>query len=67
MNLCVVGRTLCFMHQYDEAIAYLEQAIRINPKDDQAYFNRGLVKKKKGDISGGEADLAKAKALRGER
>src|SRR5262249_13087602 len=31
MNLCVVGRVLCFMHQYDEAIAYLEQAIRINP------------------------------------
>jgi tetratricopeptide (TPR) repeat protein len=38
MNLCVVGRILCFMHQYDEAIAYLEQAIRTNPSFAQAYF-----------------------------
>jgi tetratricopeptide (TPR) repeat protein len=43
MNLCVVGRILCFMHQYDEAIAYLEQAIRINPSFAQAYFALGFT------------------------
>jgi TolB-like protein/class 3 adenylate cyclase len=43
MNLCVVGRVLCFMHQYDEAIAYLEQAIRINPSFAQAYFALGFT------------------------
>jgi tetratricopeptide (TPR) repeat protein len=43
MNLCVLGRILCFMHQYDEAIAYLEQAIRINPSFAQAYFALGFT------------------------
>ena len=38
MNLCVVGRVLCFRHEYDDAIAYLEQAIRVNPSFAQAYF-----------------------------
>jgi tetratricopeptide (TPR) repeat protein len=43
MNLCVVGRILCFMHEYDEAMAYLEQAIRINPSFAQAYFALGFT------------------------
>lgn len=43
MNLCVIGRILCFMHEYDEAIAYLEQAIRINPSFAQAYFAIGFT------------------------
>ena len=43
MNLCVVGRILCFMHEYDEAIAYLGQAIRINPSFAQAYFAIGFT------------------------
>ena len=38
MNLCVVGRVLCFRHEYEDAIAYLEQAIRVNPNFPQAYF-----------------------------
>jgi TolB-like protein/Tfp pilus assembly protein PilF len=43
MNLCVVGRVLCFRHEYAEAIAYLEQAIRINPSFAQAYFALGFT------------------------
>jgi TolB-like protein/Tfp pilus assembly protein PilF len=43
MNLCVVGRILCFMHEYDDAIAYLEQAIRVNPSFAQAYFAFGFT------------------------
>ena len=43
MNLCVVGRVLCFRHEYAEAIAYLEQAIRLNPSFAQAYFALGFT------------------------
>jgi TolB-like protein len=43
MNLCVVGRVLCFQHEYDEAIAYLEDAITINPSFAQAYFALGFT------------------------
>ena len=43
MNLCVVGRILCFMHEYDEAIAYLEQSIKVNPSFAQAYFALGFT------------------------
>ncbi|MGE0416339.1 MAG: winged helix-turn-helix domain-containing tetratricopeptide repeat protein [Acetobacteraceae bacterium] len=43
MNLCVVGRILCFQHEYDEAIAYLEDAISINPSFAQAYFALGFT------------------------
>jgi TolB-like protein/class 3 adenylate cyclase/Tfp pilus assembly protein PilF len=43
MNLCVVGRVLCFKHEYDEAAAYLEDAIRVNPSFAQAYFALGFT------------------------
>jgi tetratricopeptide (TPR) repeat protein len=43
MNLCVVGRVLCFKHEYEEAIAFLEEAIRINPSFAQAYFALGFT------------------------
>lgn len=43
MNLCVVGRVLCFLHQYDEAIAYLEEALKVNPSFAQAYFALGFT------------------------
>jgi tetratricopeptide (TPR) repeat protein len=43
MNLCVVGRVLCFQHEYDDAIAYLEDAITVNPSFAQAYFALGFT------------------------
>jgi TolB-like protein len=43
MNLCVVGRILCFMLEYDEAVAYLQMAIHINPSFAQAYFALGFT------------------------
>lgn len=43
MNLCVVGRVLCFKHEYEDAAAYLEEAIRINPSFAQAYFALGFT------------------------
>jgi TolB-like protein len=43
MNLCVLGRVLCFRHEYEEAVAFLEDAIRINPSFAQAYFGLGFT------------------------
>jgi len=43
MNHCVVGRILCFRHEYDEAVAYLEHCIRINPSFAQGYFALGFT------------------------
>lgn len=43
MNLCVLGRIHCFQREYDEAVAYLENAIAINPSFAQAYFALGFT------------------------
>jgi TolB-like protein/Flp pilus assembly protein TadD len=43
MNLCVLGRVHCFRHDYDEAIALLEQSIAVNPSFAQAYFALGFT------------------------
>jgi tetratricopeptide (TPR) repeat protein len=43
MNLCVLGRVLCFRREYEEAIAFLEEAVRINPSFAQAYFALGFT------------------------
>jgi tetratricopeptide (TPR) repeat protein len=49
--------------QYDRAIEDYDQAIRLNPNYAEAYNNRGLAKRAKGDFAGGDADIAKAKQL----
>jgi TolB-like protein len=43
MNLCVLGRAHCFLHEYDEAIALLEQAIALNPSFAQGFFALGFT------------------------
>jgi Flp pilus assembly protein TadD len=48
---------------YDRAIADHDQAIKIDPKNALAYNNRGIMKLKKGDQEGGNADLARAREL----
>jgi hypothetical protein len=40
-----------------------ERAIRLNPNLAEAFYNRGLAKRAKGDSAGGDADIAKAKQL----
>jgi tetratricopeptide (TPR) repeat protein len=50
MNYCIVGRILCCRQEYEEAIAYLEQCIRINPSFAQGYFALGFTL-----IAGGRA------------
>lgn len=43
-----------------EAIQHFDQAIRLNPRDAEAYTNRGIAWRAKGDPSGAIADLDKA-------
>jgi hypothetical protein len=38
-------------------------ALRVNPKSASSLYGRGLAKLKKGDTSGGNADIAAAKAI----
>jgi TolB-like protein/Tfp pilus assembly protein PilF len=55
MNYCIVGRLLCLRHEYEEAVAYLEHCIRINPSFAQGYFALGFTL-----IAGGRAREAVA-------
>ena len=47
----------------DRAMADHDQAIRLDPKNAFAFNNRGIVKLKKGDKEGGDADIARARQL----
>jgi hypothetical protein len=43
------------------ATADYDAALRINPRDPYSLFGRGIAKRMKGDLSGGDADIASAK------
>ena len=43
-----------------EAIPYFDRPIRLNPRDAEAYTNRGIAWPEKGDLSRAIADLDKA-------
>jgi tetratricopeptide (TPR) repeat protein len=63
--LALVDRGIAYASRnaYDHAIRDYDQAIRINPNDADAWRNRGLAKQAKGDVAGGNADLAIAAHL----
>ena len=42
------------------AIADFDKAIKLNPKDEYAYNNRGIAKESTGDYKGAIADWGKA-------
>jgi tetratricopeptide (TPR) repeat protein len=46
-----------------EAIQHFDQAIRLNPRYTEAYTNRGIAWREKGDLSGAIADLDRATEL----
>ena len=48
---------------YDQAIADYTQAIRIDPKYTEAYNNRGIAYRKKGNDAKANLDFAEAKRL----
>jgi tetratricopeptide (TPR) repeat protein len=47
-------------HDYDDAIADYDAAIRLNPNDSRAYGNRGLTYGDKGDYDRAIADFSEA-------
>jgi tetratricopeptide (TPR) repeat protein len=51
------------MGQIESAIEDYNSALRIEPKMASALYGRGLARLKKGDSSGGNADVAAAKKL----
>jgi tetratricopeptide (TPR) repeat protein len=51
------------MGQWDSAIDDYNSALRVNPKLASSRYGRGLAKLKKGNTSGGNADIAAAKAI----
>ena len=63
--LALVNRGVAFQtrRQYDSAIADYDEAIRLNPDQAEALFNRGNLRLFKGDKTGGDADIARAIAV----
>jgi tetratricopeptide (TPR) repeat protein len=49
---------------YVEALRYFNRAIEIDPDNATAYFNKGTVKVKLGDLTGSKNDFLKAFTLR---
>ncbi len=43
MNLCVLGRAHAFLRDYEEAVARLEAAVRINPSFAQGWYALGFT------------------------
>src|SRR5215510_6238431 len=57
------GLTYLKMSQWDLAIDDYSSALQFDPKLASSLYGRGLAKLKKGDTTGGDADIAAAKAL----
>ena len=55
-----LGNTYFIKKDYDRAVAYFDQAVRLAPNDAAALYGRGKAKQLKGDIAGGDADVASA-------
>jgi tetratricopeptide (TPR) repeat protein len=51
------------MGQWDSAIDDYDEALQFNPKLASSLYGRGLAKLKKGDTTGGNADIAAARAI----
>ena len=58
------GFTHLRLGEFDQAIADYNAVLTLNPKKGMSLYGRGLAKQKKGDKTGGDADIAAAKAIR---
>ncbi len=63
MNALKKGRTLYQSGNYQEALNVLTQAIEMNPKFGQAYYNRGILHEKLGNQQQALNDLTSAAQL----
>ena len=50
-DLIEMGKFYFLNGRYDEAIKEFENALKVNPKSADAYFNLGITKEVKNDIS----------------
>ena len=57
------GNAKYYLEDYEGAIADFSKVIEINPRDTRAYGNRGISKKKLGDLKGACADWREASYL----
>jgi tetratricopeptide (TPR) repeat protein len=64
-GLALVDRGIAYANkeQYDRAIQDYDAALRLNPYDSDALNYRGQAKRAKGDLAGGDADIARAEQL----
>jgi len=65
-SLAFMGRAQLYRlhkHQYDLAIDDLTAAIRINPRDSQAFYDRALAEKELGRIVDAERDIQAARRI----
>ena len=57
------GFTYLKMAQWDSALADYSSALRLDPRLASSLYGRGFAKLKKGDTTGGDADIASARAI----
>ncbi len=58
-----LGLAYLKLNHLDAAIAYYDAALKIEPALAVSLFGRGIAKRRKGDIAGGNADIAAARAI----
>ena len=51
------------LNKFGMAISDFSSALRLDPKLASAQFGRGFAKRKKGDLAGGNADIAAAMSI----
>jgi tetratricopeptide (TPR) repeat protein len=61
--VAVRGWTYFKLGQLDAAVADYDSALKYNPKRTIALYGRGLARRAKGDRTGGDADIAAARAI----
>jgi len=52
------------MPRFDDALAAYDAVLRIDARKAVSLYGRAVVKRRKGDIAGSEADIATALAIR---
>jgi tetratricopeptide (TPR) repeat protein len=60
------GFVLLKLGRFDEAIAEYDAGLKVYAKGAASLYGRGVARRKKGDVAGGDADIAAAKALKGD-
>jgi tetratricopeptide (TPR) repeat protein len=60
------GLVLLKLGRFDDAIADYDAGLKIYANSPISLYGRGVAKRKKGDVAGGDADIAAAKAMRAD-